>query len=330
MSEKMIDLGRNWQLDFLKGISCIVVVLLHYPLPGALGKAVAYAFRFPVPIFFMISGYFSFGKSPQKLVKCFFKMLKMIVVTELFYAVFQYGAGLLLWGQSLAETHKGFYAFHHPIRNLLVGSFYNGLLWYVYAMMWTYLAFAILKRFGLLEKCYILIPPLICFLVVGCFILTRRYGINRYIHLFRNAVSFGFPMTLLGYWVAEKESWLMERMNPVKAFGMIAVGGVVLVAEYIVTAEYLDFHFSTLLISFGIFLFALSYRREPFGWMRAVSHVGRKLSMDIYLSQTFFGILLPEDMHGWKWTAVLSCTIVWAEVIQTVRDRLRQFRQSAA
>ena len=54
---------REWQFDVLKCISCILVVLFHYPLPGVVGEIVIYAFRFPVPIFCMITGYFAYKKT---------------------------------------------------------------------------------------------------------------------------------------------------------------------------------------------------------------------------------------------------------------------------
>lgn len=42
---------ENKCLFMLKGISCIIVVLLHCPLPGKIGEGIIYALRFPVPIF---------------------------------------------------------------------------------------------------------------------------------------------------------------------------------------------------------------------------------------------------------------------------------------
>ena len=58
----MQERNRNWRFDFLKGISCVFVVFLHCRFPGVIGNLIIYAFRFPVPIFFMITGYYSYEK----------------------------------------------------------------------------------------------------------------------------------------------------------------------------------------------------------------------------------------------------------------------------
>ena len=47
-----------YSLNSLKAICCIIVILFHCPLPGFLGSLICYFLRFPVPSFFMISGYF--------------------------------------------------------------------------------------------------------------------------------------------------------------------------------------------------------------------------------------------------------------------------------
>ena len=49
-------------INMLKGIACIIVVFLHVPFPGLLGKLISFELNFSVPIFFMISGFFAFKK----------------------------------------------------------------------------------------------------------------------------------------------------------------------------------------------------------------------------------------------------------------------------
>ena len=52
-------------LNTLKGVACITVILLHCSFPGFLGRFIGYFMRFPVPVFFMISGYFASNRSKQ-------------------------------------------------------------------------------------------------------------------------------------------------------------------------------------------------------------------------------------------------------------------------
>lgn len=49
-------------ISILKGISCIIVLLLHMPLPGILGEIIDVSCHFAVILFFMITGYFMHQK----------------------------------------------------------------------------------------------------------------------------------------------------------------------------------------------------------------------------------------------------------------------------
>lgn len=53
---------ENKCLWMLKVISCLTVILFHCPIQGLVGDAIIYALIFPIPIFLMISGYYSLRK----------------------------------------------------------------------------------------------------------------------------------------------------------------------------------------------------------------------------------------------------------------------------
>lgn len=301
----------------------MIVIMLHFPFEGTLGKLIIYAFRFSVPIFFLISGYFCYNKSEEKIARSIRKTFLLILKTELFYGLLIYGTGLIA-GKTLQEIAAPIYAYRKPIGHLFYGSFFNGYIWYLYALAWTYVFFYFLKKWKLLDKCFFLIPILICVQVVGCYYLTVRFNFNRYIQLFRNPVTFGFPVTLLGYWIAKNQERLLERFTLGKSFLIICFGGCIMVAEFLLTSQYLDFHFSTAFISVGMFLFALNYRLPAAGWMQAVSYVGRELSQDIYLSQLFFGTYIPFGFWGLKPIAVILMCTLWAYIIVSLRKRFRK------
>lgn len=313
---------RLWQLDFLKGIACIVVVMLHFPFDGIFGKAIIYSCRFSVPIFFLISGYFCYEKNESQIINSAKKLFFLIVKTEIFYGLFTYLCGFLQ-GKSATEITKTIYAFRNPIGRLFYGSFFNGYLWYLYALVWTYIFFYFLKNWNLLEKCFFTIPVLICVQVLGCYFLTVRYGLNRYIHLFRNPITFGFPITLLGYWIAKHEQMLTSRLSLKKSFGIICFGGCLMVFEFLFAHQYLDFHFSTAFISVGLFLFALNYAESPSKAARFISYVGRELSLDIYLSQLFWGTCFGFSLFGLRPIFVLLLSGLWAHFMGKIRKRRR-------
>lgn len=87
MENMQTNIERSWQFDFLKGISCIFVIFLHCRFPGMVGDIIIYACRFPVPIFFMISGYYCYAKESTRIKRRAFGILKMLLLTELFYGL---------------------------------------------------------------------------------------------------------------------------------------------------------------------------------------------------------------------------------------------------
>lgn len=52
---------QNECLNFIKGIACFGIVYMHTGYNCMLSSMIVNLFRFAVPIFFMISGYYSYG-----------------------------------------------------------------------------------------------------------------------------------------------------------------------------------------------------------------------------------------------------------------------------
>ena len=53
---------RNRCLDFMKGLACIGVVFMHCSFPYPYGQVISFVFKFAVPIFFMVSGYYTYNE----------------------------------------------------------------------------------------------------------------------------------------------------------------------------------------------------------------------------------------------------------------------------
>ncbi len=149
---------RNNLLDLMKGIACIMVVLMHFPtkkfgtgfyaLECALGRC-------GVPLFLMISGYLAgqrilYGKKKDGgawFLRQFRKILTYFVVFSfviyLFYAVFDRLTGAA--GPTIKITWSV-----ENILLLLIGNkpFFAGYLWYLPAYAGCLLVFFLLSRLG--------------------------------------------------------------------------------------------------------------------------------------------------------------------------------------
>lgn len=215
-------------INMLKGVACIVVVFLHISFPGIIGKLIGFFLNFSVPVFFMISGYFAYmNKDECWYKKKFIQSLKMIIYTELLYGLWYFllgsinGKGLEAISTNLQKLYT------HPVRTLLCGTVFNGTLWYVYAAMWGWAMYFLLKRYtnNGLDLFFWSIIPLTFIQVFGKLYWMNMYDITSHIYLFRNAIVFGFPMMLLGSWIAKNQTKLLPIFDKPKAT-MIILGGV--------------------------------------------------------------------------------------------------------
>ncbi len=89
MSEK-----KRWEsIDFIKGIACIAIVLIHFNFPGEWGVMIKSTCKFAVPVFFFTSGFFV-EWIPQeridanKIVKKVKHIFVIIISSAITYAVF--------------------------------------------------------------------------------------------------------------------------------------------------------------------------------------------------------------------------------------------------
>lgn len=310
----MAHSNRNNQgISVLKALACIIVICFHYPFPGVIGDGIVYALRFPVPIFFMISGYYSVHKEAQWIRKKAGKMLLMIIGAECFYGLWSMLNYCVFSGHTLDEWIAHIPAFRHIIRTLLCGSFFCGVLWYLYAMFWTWIFLLLFgKRLKDIWK-GILVVALLFFQVFGRLYWQNHFDIEKDIYLFLNALSFGIPMVLYGQLLGKYRDVILKKITLIHAFLIMFAGGVVMVAEFLVSGQYMDFHISTLIISTGLFLGAQKLSVLPMQRLfRPLAYIGEKYSMWIYLAHMFCGSVIEKIVVGldakllstlWHWAA---------------------------
>ena len=311
------------------------MVFLHCRFPGVIGDLIIYAFRFPVPIFFMITGYYSYGKERTWIFKRALGTLKMLLLTELFYGGWHVVMTLLDNG-SLSLYLSTLDCVQHPLRTFFCGTLFNSTLWYLYAAFWTYVIFCFLGTERRRSWSYALIPVLMCGQIFGRFYWQNHYDINQSIYWFRSAFLFGLPMTLLGSLLAEKAQWIKEKFSLFQAFLIMVLGGGIMIVEYFVSGQYMDFHLSTVFVSVGLFVMAMTFpKANPTGLFSAISYIGRRFSMWIYLLHIWCNSVLErlgekiggkyENLFGWL-KPVLVCLFacLLALVATGIQDKLRK------
>ncbi len=290
--------SRNWKFDYIKGIACLIVVCLHCPLYGPIGDGIIYACRFSVPLFFMITGYYCESKSNEWILRKTKELIIKTLIAEAFYGVWKMFLALALDKKSLSEFILNTAIVKKPLKLLFFGSMFNGVLWYLYAAIWAYLLIILLRKAKLIYKdavCYILIIVTVCILVIGRFVAQNLWDeafMTEWACLFCNALIFGLPMLLTGMLFSRHEEAIKASLSLKKNVLILAAGLAVMGEEFFLSRQYMDFHFSTYIISLAIFLFAFTYKKDSIVLKEKLSFVGQRLSLWIYLDHVFVNSVL--------------------------------------
>ena len=77
-----------------------------------MGRGIAYGLRFSVPIFFMITGYYSYSKDNKWFLKKAFGILKMTFFTEIVYGLYNLIDKCFIYGYSQFVVGKCQHLFH--------------------------------------------------------------------------------------------------------------------------------------------------------------------------------------------------------------------------
>lgn len=301
-------------IDVLKGIACTIVVMLHVPFPGVVGKTIGFFLNFSVPVFFMITGYFAFPKLTIQY--CKEKALRALKIT--FFSEALYGVWFVVSGQNVFANIQ--HLVEHPLAVILCGTIFNGTLWYLYAALWTWILYAFLIRTQFMKRkeVFLLIPVLFMIHIAGRQFYQENYNISQGIYFFRSALLFGLPMTMLGTFIASRKDKLLGFFKPMTCVMCVAMGGVISIVEYFISHLFknpgTDFHVSTIVVSFGLFLLALNYPKVRY--FAGIKYIGSKLYMWVYLSHIFVASLL--DIISNHASLPGSSLYLWCKPILTI------------
>ena len=304
---------ENSCLNFLKGIACLTVVLQHCPIPGIIGDGIIYALRFPVPVFFMVSGYFCFYRELEWIKKAWMKILKLLTASEILCGIVSF----IVLDESMAEQLQKLSLWDHPLRTFLCGTLFNGTLWYLYAMLWTWLILYCIKRRNCIHQSYILIPVLLAVHISVRLFIQKTGDIEVWAYLFRSAFLYGIPFVLLGHFLAENEKWIKDHITVFKCAYLLLGGGIVMALEFIIWKSFMDIWLSTVIIAVAMFSFAIRYPDAKI--IPAVAGIGKKYSMIVYVTHIplsrIMGSCLKPHMREAVYDRIAPFLIIMAALL---------------
>ena len=280
---------RNQYLNYWKGIACFGVVFVHTRFPvEQLDGILQTIFRFAVPLFFMVSGYFCYGEDREIVEKKLPAKVKRIFWLNLggcfYYFIMQMAIAVF------GDSHGGEAAVPERLHLLFnkekmiqwlvfnQDPFVN-IMWFTSALLYCYIIIWVINHFNLYKISYKLIPVLIVIhLVMGNVLILFGVEINKV--CYRNFLLFGLPFVLLGNWLHKNQEYILEKTTVKKCQMTLLAGWVLGMAEWFIEGRR-EMYLGTLLVLFSIFLLTLYQPEKKESSFLTI--IGEKYSLFIYV-----------------------------------------------
>lgn len=191
---------RNDTLEILKLAASYMVVFIHVLFYGNVGAAADALARFAVPFFFIISGFYSYGITPERVKKRIGNIAQLILLTVVLYLGRELLHFFAAGDMQGMVSYFGVYAEPVNLVKLVVfnAPVYTMHLWYLLAMLYVYILYFLAVVWSVPEKWIFtgggLLLVLHLLLGEGLSVL----GIVAPVTLIRNFALMGIPFFAMG------------------------------------------------------------------------------------------------------------------------------------
>ncbi|WP_028235559.1 acyltransferase family protein [Pseudobutyrivibrio sp. MD2005] len=308
----------NLSIEKARGITCFCVCAIHFGFEGILGEKIHAILMYAVPFFFIVSGYFVYDsdlvvfqkKLKQRIKKYTIIYMKAAVIYSLLSILdwkLKYGnfIGIVDW---LKRT---------SIFEIIVDNTWpfelGGPIWYISALVYTYIILYFLCKNRLVELC---LPLSIFFLFINS-VFTELYGIWGDELLFTgNFFTRGIPFVFLGVVIKRNVSSVV-RISNITCVMFIILGIVLPVLELsfldrLGILVYQGYFVGNFFMAIGLFVLCIKY---PFvSGKDLLFWLGNTFSFGIYLVHQPIGELINEwlviRLHiEWFWGNFKAFTV---------------------
>ena len=286
---------KNDCLNVCTGIAAFFIVFIHCNFPSPVGGMMNGLARFGVPLFFMVSGYFSYGKGMDTVKKRVGKTWNLFLAANGVYLLRK----VILLGMNGELTIIGMIRDLFLSRDALVDwvlfnqSPFMWHLWFLGALLYCYLFYGLLVKRKWEERVYVLIP--ICLaanLILGEGLHILGKGVP--LVWVRNFWLTGLPFFLLGHWMFREQSRGRLKLQPGLCLGAVLLGACLSMGEMLLSGGW-ELYFGSILMTAGIFLLALW--KPSFGKGSLLAHIGERASVHIYLWQILVFDVIERLAH---------------------------------
>ena len=323
MGRKAIAGKKNYSLDCMRGIACLFVVLIHCPLPGALGEILRGMGRFAVPFFVMISGYFWYreddGKRCQNTKRLLKGIAKLTIIGVIFCGLVN-SVGSVVSGQHPFYWITSVWSKRTVLEFLLFNraAFLSSVMYYLFGMIYTYVLVLWLDKYHLMRLSIWASPMLLAMNVLFSTVLNSPW------YCAGNWLFTCVPFFAMGYYLRTRGTKLV-RLPMGVWLAMFCAGVLATVGEWRLFGD-VYCGVGTILISVSIFVMCLKNPRIGQKHPILVTWI-RRMATGIFLVHCTFRDVL-KNLWGQKLAegcllplAVLVVSIVFVGIVWVVYER---------
>lgn len=280
---------QNNTLNFLKGLACLAIVWMHTNSGGLVNQIIVCMARFGIPVFFMVSGYFTYKDNKvdytKVLTKKIIHILKLIVIATLVYVIWHWVADPFIKTGNIPNILNSIERSIHSINifNILVLNInpFCGILWFLNALLYCYLLWLLISKIKNKRIVY-----LVAIVILFTGILARAFiqynhtmpeDIN--INYFRNWLFMGLPFFTIGYLIHDYQERIVKVFKPKYMIVVAIIGMIMSFAERLVVP--LEVFVGTVIVSVALFIFAVE--KPDLIKIPIINRVGERFCFFIYI-----------------------------------------------
>lgn len=278
---------KNKSLYTIEGLACICVIFIHCKFPGELGRIIEFFSRYAVPVFFIVSGYFTYDANNEKLKSKAIKLLKIFLCYIIFYYILLHVQNFITNDTySFIELNKKIFNFKNVFLLIMLNrtSIIIPHLWFLLALVYCYIFRYFTKR-EKFEKLYKYIPYILILTYILSIvpnIISNNSNTNA---LVRNWLMYGIPFFVIGINIKNN----LDRISNIKNNRLIifSILGILLIGlerTFINIFDkelFLDVYIGNIIFVISIFILAIN--NPKLFDIKILSNIGEKHSLNIYL-----------------------------------------------
>ncbi len=205
--------SHNYLLDIFKLITALFVIAVHVRGDGKLPFLISFFnYPFAVPLFFAISGFFSYKKFNNEDVEYFKRKIKrtfkLYLICSICYTLFYFTMNLIQ--HEFKEYFMNGLSFKNIAKFILLNKpiFAGGHLWFILSLLYVYIYVYIFLRLGDKKNKFTINLVFSILLIVAATIIDIGFDFN-YV-LTRNWLFYGLPCFFAGVFAGKYQEKIKE------------------------------------------------------------------------------------------------------------------------